>query len=86
MCHAQYFTLNNYTDQRRFHVVPPSPPRNVRVVNKTEDSITVAWDPPKWPRTGNLTYGIYIATNGGDRIKTSTHATIERIIEITSKE
>ena len=40
-------------------------------MERTETSITVAWDPPIWqPANCNLTYSIYTSINDGPRVKT----------------
>lgn len=54
--------------------MPPSPPQNIRVVNKTKDYFILAWDPPKYPETDrqSLAYGVYTVTKSGARIKVYT--------------
>ena len=50
--------------------VPPSPPRNLSVVERTETLITVAWSPPiRQSANCNLTYGVYTSVDGGPRVK-----------------
>ena len=52
------------------YIVPPSPPRNLSIVERTETSITVAWDPPiRQAGTCNLMYGVYTSVDGGPRVK-----------------
>ena len=64
--------------------MPPSPPRNLSIVKRTETSITVAWDPPIWqPGTCKLMYGVYTSVDGGPRIK--VHVVDEAIAVIPSK-
>ena len=46
--------------------VPPPPPTNVRIVETTEDSVTVEWDPPVGG--ANFTYDIYSSIANRDRV------------------
>ena len=40
--------------------VPPSPPRNLRVVAKTDHSITITWEPPlENPGGRSISYNVY---------------------------
>ena len=64
------FYGQNFNIMTVFCIVPPSPPRNLSIVDRTESSITVAWDPPmRQAGTCNVTYGVYTAINGGPRVK-----------------
>ena len=64
--------------------VPPSPPRNLSIVERTETSITVTWEPPiRQPANCNLTYGVYTSVNGGPRIK--VHVVDETTVVIPRK-
>ena len=61
---------------------PPPPPTNVQVVERTEHSITLTWDPPLGSDAGdNITYAVYTSGNNRPRTEayrgTATMATIE---------
>ena len=50
--------------------MPPSLPRNLSIVERTETSITVTWNPPiRQAGTCNLMYGVYTSVDGGPRVK-----------------
>ena len=54
------------------HAVPPSPPRNLSIVERTKTSITVAWKPPiRQAGTCNLMYGVHTSVNGSPRVRIS---------------
>ena len=54
-------------------VVPPSPPRNVRVVNSTDNAITLTWEIPEFDGgRGGLVYGLYYQADDRVRIKFGT--------------
>ena len=52
------FTLHIYI-YTALTAAPPSPPTSLCVVEVTENSITVSWEPPVYHGTGNLTYKVY---------------------------
>ena len=47
--------------------VPPSPPTILSVVEVTDNSITVTWEPPVYHGTGNLTYKVYTSFDNQPR-------------------
>ena len=64
--------------------VPPSPPSNLRIVERTETSITVAWDPPmQQAGTRKLSYGVYTSVNGDPKVNVGV--VNETLIVIPSK-
>ena len=49
--------------------MPPSPPRNLRVVAKADDSITITWEPPlENPGGRSISYNVYRSLDGGSRV------------------
>lgn len=49
--------------------VPPSPPTNLRVVSKTDDSISITWEPPlENPGDRGISYNVYRFLDNGPRV------------------
>ena len=67
------------------NAVPPSAPRNLQVVAKTDDSITITWEPPlENPGDRRLSYNVYRSLDDGPRVFiTNTEST--SALTVTSK-
>ena len=65
--------------------VPPSAPRNLQVVAKTDDSITITWEPPlENPGGRRISYNVYRSLDDDPRVFI-TNAVSASTLTITSK-